>query len=81
MRELNYIKSWTVEQFKTKESCTSIEVLEGKNGLWFKAGATTGTVSNNVTPSSKVKVSLCEGEEGRFYMLHVDKSLAPKFSF
>lgn len=81
MQDLTYIRSYSIEDFKSHNGASAIEVFNGDNGLFFRCGAATGTVSANVTSSSKVKVSRVQNSEREFWLLHLDKSSEPKFTF
>lgn len=69
--KLNFIETFTVEQFKAAQHVDKIQVKQNpkNNKLFFTFGAKVGAVAVKGIPTHPM-VSLVEGDEGRFYLLH-----------
>ena len=70
-RNLEFIDTLTVEQFKSKVMVEKIQVKKNPNNgkLFFTYGAKVGAVSRKGVPTHPM-VSLVRGDEGEFYLLH-----------
>ena len=75
MANLEFLASWTVEQFKKQQSAPYIEVRKSKSKgtLFFTYGPGfnhTGFVSKKGLPTNPI-ISQCRDEDGAtFYLLH-----------
>lgn len=71
MENLTFIKTQTIEQFKASQLVSEVNVRQNPHTgkLFFTYGAETGAVSSKGIPS-KPMISLVEGNEGRFYLMH-----------
>lgn len=70
-RNLEFIDTMTVEQFKAEKKVSKIEVKRNPktNKLFFSYGAKTGAVAVKGIPVHPM-ISLVEGDTGQFYLLH-----------
>ena len=69
---LTFIKTLTIEQFLTQQNAKELDIVKNPNtGKLFIAigNQTVGSVSSKGIPNNPV-VSLVEGDEGQFYLLH-----------
>lgn len=72
MENLNFLKTYTIEQFKAMHNVNSIEVRRNPhtNKLFFSYGSETGAVSSKGVPVKKPMISAVQGDAGDFYLLH-----------
>ena len=79
MENLTFVKTMSIEQFKTAEKIDILEVKRNpKTSKLFLAWlGGTGAVSNKGIPSKRPVISLVKGEEGEFYLLHEQGEGAP----
>ena len=71
--KLNFIESFTIEQFKSAKKVEKLDVLRNhKTGKLFIAWTGgSGAVSEKGVPSKNPIISLVSGDEGeQFYLLH-----------
>lgn len=74
-RNLEFLETQTVEQFKAEQRVDKIKVKQGENGLFFTFGAKTGAVARKGIPAHPM-ISKVKGEptdrnpDGVFYLLH-----------
>lgn len=68
---LQFVKTFTVEQFKAHTNVSKLEVKQNpKTGkLFFTYGAEVGAVSSKGIPTHPM-VSLVNGKDGSFFILH-----------
>jgi hypothetical protein len=68
---LKFIDTLTVEQFKSKQQVSKIQVKKNPNTgkLFFTYGAKTGAVAAKGVPTHPM-ISLVQGDEDEFYLLH-----------
>lgn len=71
MKELQFITTWTISQFKAIHHIEAIEIIKNPSTskLFFSAGTITGAVSRNYKENTVIsKVIGSEGEE--FFLIH-----------
>lgn len=76
-KDLKYLKTYTVEQFKAKMLVKKIKVKENPDTgkLFFTFGAETGAVASKGVPTNPM-ISYVQGKpteknpSGKFYLLH-----------
>lgn len=73
-----WIKTQTIEQFKSERAISVLEVKRNPhtNKLFFTFGTEVGAVASKGIPV-KPMISLVEGDEGTFYLLHEAGEGAP----
>lgn len=79
MEKLTFLRSLTVEQFKSQMGCSKISIRQGSNGLFFTAGEVKGAVASNGIPQrplfSEVQgVSSELNSSGVFWLLHEEST-------
>lgn len=83
-KPLEFIHSWTVEQFKKLKDIDALSIRPGKEGkIFFTYGPNredTGAVSAKLVENGyqRAIVSLVKGDNGEFYMLHQQGEGAPE---
>lgn len=72
MENLNFLHTYTIEQFKAMTNVNSIEVRRNPhtNKLFFSYGSETGAVSSKGVPVKNPRISAVQGDAGDFYLLH-----------
>lgn len=83
-KNLNFIETLTVEQFKARHNVSKLQVKQNPktSKLFFAFGAQTGAVSSKGVPTNPM-VSFVQGEpteqnpDGKFWMLHEEAQGAP----
>lgn len=70
-KNLEFIDTLTVEQFKADKRVNKIQVKRNPNTgkLFFTFGAKVGAVAAKGVPAHPM-ISLVKGDEGEFYLLH-----------
>lgn len=72
-KNLKFLRSLTVEQFKNTLNCSKISIRQGSNGLFFTAGEISGAVSKSGIPQKPI-FSEVEGSNGIFWLLHEEST-------
>jgi hypothetical protein len=76
MESLEFIKSWTLQEWTAETGMKNLSICEGAYGSFFACGTKRGQVSRNWDPSrdaEETRISLCRNEmrpEG-FLLLHL----------
>jgi hypothetical protein len=74
MADLTFIKTRTISQFKEMMNADIIEVKTAREGkyffTWGPGSDQTGACSKAPSLFEKPVISLCEGDDGEFYLMH-----------
>lgn len=71
--KLEFLKTMTLEKFKSEQMAQKLQVLENKEKgtMFFTCGGVTGAVSNKGVPRKEPMISLVRGDEDEeFYLFH-----------
>ena len=73
MNNLEFLRSWTLQEWTAETGMKTLDIREGAFGSFFACGTKKGQISRNwdtTKRAEETRISVCQNEHGTFFLLH-----------